>query len=98
MVDLLGPMLKTRLEHWLNTHGDRLPDNLLIYRDGVSESQYKAVLEKELRALQNTCEVMYGARSKQQPKITLIIVGKRHHTRFFKKVDEDPSTNPDYGT
>ena len=100
MVDLLGPMLTTRLELWKSKHGESLPDNLLIYRDGVSEGQYKAVLDEELGQIRNTCKVMYGGRV--LPKITLIIVGKRHHTRFFKKLEDEEGeeycTNPDFGT
>lgn len=94
MVELLGPMLRTRLELWKDKHRDTLPDNLLIYRDGVSESQYRAVLNTELEQLRDACKVVYRGRV---PKITLIIVGKRHHTRFFKKT-ANQSTNPEFGT
>ena len=96
MVDLLGPMLTTRLELWKSKHDELLLDNLLVYRDGVSEGQYKAVLEEELGKLRNTCDVMY--RGRELPKITLIIVGKRHHTRFFKETEQGYCTNPDFGT
>lgn len=95
MVELLAAMLRTRLEVWKSRHGKTLPENLLIYRDGVSESQYKAVLQEEVLALRNTCKVMYA--ENRQPKITLIVVGKRHHTRFFKK-DRKLAVNPVYGT
>ena len=94
MVDLVGPMLRTRLELWKSKHDDMLPENLLIYRDGVSESQYDAVLQEELSALKTTCEVMYD--EQRQPKITLIIVGKRHHTRFFRQSGQ--AKNPVFGT
>ena len=96
MVDLLGPMLRTRLELWQSRHGDALPDNLLIYRDGVSESQYKAVIKEELAALIDACKNVYGSRG--PPKTTLIIVGKRHHTRFFKEEGPKRCKNPDFGT
>ena len=95
MVDLLGSMLGTRLELWKRKHQGLLPNNLLIYRDGVSESQYEAVLRDELEALRNTCNVMYGDR--EQPRMTLIIVGKRHHTRFFRQ-SALGALNPVYGT
>ena len=95
MVDLLGPMLGTRLELWKSKHQGLLPHNLLIYRDGVSESQYEAVLREELEALRNTCNVMYADR--EQPRMTLIIVGKRHHTRFFR-LSREGASNPVYGT
>lgn len=95
MVDLLREMLGTRLKLWKSEHGETLPDNLLIYRDGVSESQYKAVLDEELEKLRETCNFEYRGR---MPKITLIIVGKRHHTRFFKMAGPNSSTNPEFGT
>ena len=96
MVELLRPMLVTRLELWQSKHGQSFLDNLLIYRDGVSESQYKAVLQQELGELRNAYEVMY--RGRKLPSITLIIVGKRHHTGFFKKIGPGDCTNPEFGT
>ncbi|KAG9103624.1 pre-mRNA-splicing factor cwc22 [Ceratobasidium sp. 370] len=62
------------------------PKRILFYRDGVSEGQFKAVLEQELPALQRAC---VKCDLKPMPKITLVIVGKRHHTRMFP---EDPKT------
>ncbi|KAG8742665.1 hypothetical protein FRC10_001148 [Ceratobasidium sp. 414] len=62
------------------------PKRILFYRDGVSEGQFKTVLEKELPALQRAC---VKCDLKPMPKITLVIVGKRHHTRMFP---EDPKT------
>ena len=95
MVDLLGPMLTSRLELWKSKHDGYLPDNLLIYRDGVSESQYETVLDEEMKQMRNTCDVMYQGRV--PPRITLIVVGKRHHTRFFKRKGHDWD-NPVFGT
>ena len=51
---------------------------------GVSESQYQAVLDLELKPIQGFCEEVYRKRtSAPPPKITVVIVGKRHHTRFY---------------
>jgi len=58
------------------------PKRILFYRDGVSEGQFKFVLENELKALKSACE---KCNLKPMPKITLIVVGKRHHTRMFPK-------------
>jgi len=58
------------------------PKRILFYRDGVSEGQFKFVLENELPALKRACE---KCGLKPMPKITLVIVGKRHHTRMFPK-------------
>ena len=85
MVDALGSMFKSRLEIWRKEH-DSLPENILIYRDGVSEGQYKPVIEMEIKKqLRPVCHKLYNASLQKQglPRITFIVVGKRHHTRFY---------------
>ncbi|KAK7459551.1 hypothetical protein VKT23_009534 [Stygiomarasmius scandens] len=53
------------------------PKHLVFFRDGVSEGQFRQVLEIELRALKKVCSDF-----KIDVKITFVIVGKRHHYRF----------------
>ena len=50
---------------------------------GVSEGQYAAVLGQELRPIRALCEGLYHKQGSKPPKITIVIVGKRHHTRFY---------------
>lgn len=70
------------------------PSRLIFYRDGVSEGQFKTVLEEELPAIKNACRD-----AKLNLKITLIIVGKRHHIRMFPQAsDADKSGNCPAGT
>ncbi|KAH7887674.1 argonaute-like protein [Phlebopus sp. FC_14] len=71
------------------------PTRLIFYRDGVSEGQFKDVLVKELKALKDACTEL-----KINPKITVIVVGKRHHVRFFptNQGDADRSGNCPAGT
>ena len=103
MVDKLESMLKSRLHLW-KTQGKHkvFPENLLVYRDGVSEGQYALVIEKELPLLRKACAELYPApdTKKGLPYITIIIVGKRHHTRFYPTTvgDADSSSNPKNGT
>lgn len=80
MVSTLKFMMQERLKLWIKTN-NRGPEKILIYRDGVSEGQYKTVLEDELEQIREACKEIYGPRP--QPKITIVIVGKRHHTRFY---------------
>lgn len=47
----LRDMVKERLIDWAVKHRDMLPANMLMYRDGVSESQYQAVREFEIPQL-----------------------------------------------
>jgi hypothetical protein len=52
-----------------------------FYRDGVSESQFKICVNEEVPQIRKAYRELGG--DDGQLKITLIIVGKRHHTRFF---------------
>ncbi|KAL9712928.1 hypothetical protein Ac2012v2_004168 [Leucoagaricus gongylophorus] len=99
----LKPMAVNILKKWKANcrSGDRSREaRLLFYRgksiyhgknaqpmtgsvDGVSEGQFPKVLETELSALK---EALLEA--KIVAKITLVVVGKRHHVRFFPRPDE----------
>ena len=83
MVSEIGLMLGSRLDLWCKKHSDVAPENILIYRDGVSEGQYEAVLEMELKRMEDYCANYYRKRNQYPPQFTLIVVAKRHHTRFF---------------
>jgi len=103
MVTDLDGMLKSRLELWRKLGKHKVyPDNLLIYRDGVSEGQYDLVLQNELPLLRQACKDLYppADTKKGLPNITIIIVGKRHHTRFYPTTanEADRSANPRNGT
>ncbi|KAJ3552097.1 hypothetical protein NM688_g4337 [Phlebia brevispora] len=58
----------------------RVPKRIIFYRDGVSEGQFQQVLDQELPQIRKACKDLGIA-----PKIVLIVVGKRHHVRFFPK-------------
>ena len=64
----------------------QLPQHILFYRDGVSESQFGMVSLEELPLIRRGCNNA-GARANAganwSPRITLLVVGKRHHTRFY---------------
>lgn len=81
-VDTLQSMLRSHLTYWKEKHKS-FPEQLLIYRDEVSEGQYQMVLDQELPQLREACESVEA-----KPKMTLIIVGKRHHTRFYRNDSE----------
>ncbi|EME45593.1 hypothetical protein DOTSEDRAFT_71332 [Dothistroma septosporum NZE10] len=93
MVDAVEEMLGERLDLWLKKNQNRLPTKIVVYRDGVSEGQYNLVLQHELPSFQKTFEKRYGSMDKW-PKMAIIIVGKRHHTRFYPTRQEDADYNP----
>jgi hypothetical protein len=102
MVADLDNLLKSRLRLWAKNNKGAYPENIIFYRDGVSEGQYDVVLDKELPLLRKACKEVYAASEtgKGLPRMSIIIVGKRHHTRFYptKKEDADRSSNPQNGT
>ncbi|CZT04105.1 related to argonaute like post-transcriptional gene silencing protein QDE-2 [Rhynchosporium agropyri] len=101
-VTALEGMVISRLNLWQQRNGGKLPDNILVYRDGVSEGQYQIILDEELPLIRNACRQQYPANATSQgfPKISIIICGKRHHTRFFPTnvVNADRSSNCQPGT
>ncbi|KAI9371084.1 putative RNA interference and gene silencing protein [Aspergillus egyptiacus] len=98
----LDRMLKSRLDLWTSVNGGRLPENIIIYRDGVADTQYDAVVTDEVPLLQAACENIYpqSSRNAGLPHLAVIIVGKRHRTRFYptRPSDADALSNPKNGT
>lgn len=81
MVQGLTEMMLERLDLW-QKHNKKLPNKIIIYRDGVSEGQYNLVIQDELPSIQEAFRKRYGDPNKW-PKVSIIVVGKRHHTRFY---------------
>ncbi|KAF2800170.1 Piwi-domain-containing protein [Melanomma pulvis-pyrius CBS 109.77] len=99
MVTELEEMVMERLRLW-QKRNKGLPNKVIVYRDGVSEGQYRVVMEQEYPAFVRAFDKLYGAAPKH-PKISIIVVGKRHHTRFYNTVGQDSdgrTGNPKPGT
>ncbi|XP_015781950.1 protein argonaute-4 [Tetranychus urticae] len=88
-VDVRG-MIKPILEAF-KKHRGSYPDNIVVYRDGVSEGQFAYVLAYEVFPLRDMLSTDY----RQNIKLTYMIVQKRHNARFFpmKKEDSTRSEN-----
>ncbi|MED6153789.1 Protein argonaute 4A [Stylosanthes scabra] len=57
------------------------PQQIIIFRDGVSESQFIKVLNEELAPIMKACKRLDD---KWSPKFTFIVAQKNHHTKFFE--------------
>ncbi|CAG8906164.1 unnamed protein product [Penicillium egyptiacum] len=89
----LKEMMLTRLSLWQKNNNGNLPQNILVYRDGVSEGQFAMVLTEELPKIQAAAKAVYrGA----MPNITIVVCGKRHNVRFYptNTRDQDRTSNP----
>lgn len=79
----------SRLALWQKHNQGRLPEKIIIFRDGVSEGQFATVEHTELSLVRKACAKVYG--NKPKPKITLIVSVKRHQTRFYPTDEKDMS-------
>lgn len=85
MIDKMGEMFLEVYRRWFDHFRDPQTkigihaESIIMFRDGVSEGQYQQVMDNELPAIRRVCRDVCGI----NPKITYIIVTKRHHARFF---------------
>ncbi|XP_060174066.1 protein argonaute 5 isoform X2 [Lycium barbarum] len=56
------------------------PGRIIFYRDGVSEGQFNQVLLEEMDAIRKACNSLEEG---YLPRVTFVVVQKRHHTRLF---------------
>ena len=89
---ILKEMIKERLGVWRKSNQNALPKKILVYRDGVSEGQYNLVLNQELPHFEAAFNEVYGKKA-NWPKMAVIVVGKRHHTRFYATKEEEADYN-----
>uniref|UniRef100_A0A453T8R4 Piwi domain-containing protein n=1 Tax=Aegilops tauschii subsp. strangulata TaxID=200361 RepID=A0A453T8R4_AEGTS len=74
-------LIRESLIDFYNSTGNRKPDQVIIFRDGVSESQFTDVINIELEQIIQACKFLD---EKWEPKFTVIVAQKNHHTRFFQ--------------
>jgi hypothetical protein len=107
MIDGMEDMVFDRLEAWCKNPKNkvtdpmkpgqvkkRVPTMITFYRDGLSETQFEECRTKEILAVRNA---FARIASKYDPaatlKLTFVVAGKRHHTRFFPKTMADTFSN-----
>ncbi|KAG6848643.1 hypothetical protein H0H93_015297 [Arthromyces matolae] len=98
MLAELDEMLVERLLSY-EKNNKKLPERVLVFRDGVSEGQFDKVLSDELPQILNAFKKLEtGARKKYRPQLSIIICGKRHHARFYptnsQYADRNGNTRP----
>ncbi|KAK4492323.1 hypothetical protein RD792_003126 [Penstemon davidsonii] len=80
-----GIMRELLLDFYVSS-GKRKPDQIIIFRDGVSESQFNQVLNIELIQIMQACKFLD---EKWNPKFVVIVAQKNHHTKFFQPNSPD---------
>lgn len=87
-------MTKELIERFSSKQAGHLPDSIIYWRDGVSESQFDQVLTVEVAALKEAC-LSFGS---DAPRITVVCCVKRHHVRLFPLERGDKNGNSPPGT
>ncbi|KAE9406783.1 Piwi-domain-containing protein [Gymnopus androsaceus JB14] len=62
------------------------PDRIILFRDGISEGEFDTVSRQEISAIRDGIKLVWksqGLNPNNMPKLSYIIVGKRHHVTFF---------------
>ncbi|XP_061364756.1 protein argonaute 4A-like [Gastrolobium bilobum] len=72
-------IIRELIKDFKNTSGHK-PQQIIIFRDGVSESQFNQVLNIELNDIIKACNHLD---ERWCPKFTVIVAQKNHHTKFF---------------
>ncbi|GFS37844.1 argonaute family protein [Actinidia rufa] len=79
-------IIRELLLDFYTSSGKRKPDQIIIFRDGVSESQFNQVLNIELDQIIEACKFLD---EKWCPKFVVIVAQKNHHTKFFQPGSPD---------
>ncbi|KAD7478368.1 hypothetical protein E3N88_01504 [Mikania micrantha] len=78
-------MIRELLEDFYQSTAKQKPEHIIIFRDGVSESQFNQVLNIELEQIMQACKHLDET---WNPKFLLIVAQKTHHTKFFQPKSE----------
>ncbi|KAJ7184245.1 argonaute-like protein [Mycena filopes] len=88
----LGNMLKTALRMFGKKY-NRGPQNIVFFRDGVSEGEFDIVKKEEITAIDAAFKELWTTMKldlETIPRLTFIVVGKRHHVSFFPPNSNGP--------
>ncbi|XP_021865025.1 protein argonaute 16 isoform X2 [Spinacia oleracea] len=80
-------IMRKLLKDFYKTSDGQKPKQIIVFRDGVSNSQFSQVLDVELEQIKQGCFhylAYLGLGEEDIPKFTVIVAQKRHHTRLFK--------------
>ncbi|CAI5455216.1 unnamed protein product [Caenorhabditis angaria] len=81
----MDQVIEERIKEFIEYAGIR-PAHIVIYRDGVSETEFKRILYEERTAIERVCKSLD---KDYEPTFTYIVVSKRHHTRFCALRESD---------
>ena len=90
IINDLAVIVRELLIEFYKANGNCKPSRIIFYRDGVGEGKFDQVLVYEVRAVQEAC---MSLEKDYRPRITFIVVQKRHRTRLFCENSRDETKN-----
>ncbi|KAJ7756861.1 argonaute-like protein [Mycena maculata] len=89
IIDGLEKMAKAAILEFGNVNTP--PNRIIVFRDGVSEGEVESVRTAEIAAIQGACARLWKEKrlTIPLPKITFIVVVKRHHVVFFPNPNDN---------
>lgn len=79
----LRAMVLERLRDFRQRNSRASLQRLIIYRDGLSESQFRMCQERELASINGALDEFTQENGNHKPRVLLICTVKRHQTRLF---------------
>ena len=95
--EALGIQFEAGLENYRRQNNGRLPDRIIVYRDGIGDTMLHAMKETEINTMQSAVNRKYEACGQSPPNLIVVIVKKRINTRLFVR-DRRGVDNPPPGT
>uniref|UniRef100_A0A1I8A9G3 Piwi domain-containing protein n=1 Tax=Steinernema glaseri TaxID=37863 RepID=A0A1I8A9G3_9BILA len=87
-IDSMLPIMERLLQQWAQHHDGQMPKEILFFRNGASEGQYKSILKFEIpliqKALEDFRERSTVAQIHETTKFCFLVATKRHNVRIFK--------------
>ncbi|KAF8313382.1 Piwi domain-containing protein [Amanita rubescens] len=92
MIEDMESMFDDLLERFKRVN-KTLPRRIVFYRDGVSEGEFSQVDQVEIPRMAAVVNRKYGTDPGKWPWLCFIVVGKKHHQRFFPRDEEGRDRN-----
>ncbi|KAF2294812.1 hypothetical protein GH714_020072 [Hevea brasiliensis] len=88
-------MMRKLLEDFCHTSNGNKPKHIIVFRNGVAESQFSKVLNVEVEQILKAYQNLFKSEV-DVPKFTVIVAQKDHHTKPFQDISPEnvPSVAP----
>ena len=96
-IDTLLLLISNSLNYYKSVNKDKLPETIIIYRQGGNETWYEKLIKNEIPEI----EKFFGGKTSEgcykedyKPKLTIFSVNKKTNLKFYQKVNLDYKNVP----